>query len=39
VRRREIDGYIAMLMDMPALATLQSLLGDFIRRTTGAPVR
>ena len=39
VRRREIDGYIAMLMDMPALATLQTLLGDFIRRTTGAPVR
>ena len=36
VRRREIDGYIAMLMDMPTLATLQSLLADFIRRTTGA---
>jgi chemotaxis protein CheC len=35
VRQRNIDGYIAMLMDMPSLQALKVLLGDFIRRTTG----
>ena len=33
VRRRDITGYIAMLMDMPSLAALQTLLHDLIRRT------
>jgi len=35
VRQRNIDGYIAMLMDMPSLAALQVLLDEFIRRTAG----
>lgn len=35
VRRREIEGYIAMMMDMPSLAILQQLLAEFIRRTAG----
>jgi chemotaxis protein CheC len=38
VRRREIDGYIAMLMDLPSLEALRRLLNDFIRRTTGTSV-
>jgi chemotaxis protein CheC len=36
VRRRDITGYIAMMMDMPSLAELQRLLGDLIRRTGDA---
>ena len=36
LRRRDIDGYIAMMMDMPSLTTLQTLLSDLIRRTAGA---
>jgi chemotaxis protein CheC len=35
VKRRDIRGYIAMLMDLPALASLKLLLGELIRRTTG----
>ncbi|HYF56195.1 MAG TPA: chemotaxis protein CheX [Salinarimonas sp.] len=35
VRDRDVNGYIAMLMDMPSLAVLKGLLGDFIYRTTG----
>ena len=35
VRRRDIDGYIAMMMDMPSLAALQGLLGELIQRTMG----
>lgn len=35
VRHRNLEGYIAMLMDMPSLAALQGLLSEFIRRTTG----
>lgn len=35
VRRRDITGYIAMMMDMPSLAELQRLLADLIRRTGG----
>jgi chemotaxis protein CheC len=35
VHERDIRGYIAMLMDMPSLAALQVLLGEFIERTTG----
>ena len=37
VRERDISGYIAMLMDMPSLAALQVLLGEFIERETGQP--
>ncbi|SDC29095.1 CheC, inhibitor of MCP methylation [Sphingomonas sp. YR710] len=35
VRRRDIRGYIAMLMDMPALTILKGLLDEFIERVTG----
>jgi chemotaxis protein CheC len=35
IRQRDIRGYIAMLMDMPSLATLQVLLGEFIERMAG----
>lgn len=37
MRRRSIEGYIAMMMDMPSLAALQLLLQDLIRRTGGTP--
>jgi len=37
VNERDIRGYIAMLMDLPALAALKTLLGEFIRRATGEP--
>ena len=36
VRRRNIEGYIAMLMDMPSLEALKKLLDALIRRTGGA---
>jgi len=36
VRRRDIEGYIAMLMDLPSLAALKKLLDALIRRTGGA---
>ena len=39
VSEHDIRGYIAMLMDMPSLAALKVLLGEFIERATGAPVR
>lgn len=32
VRRRDIRGYIAMVMDLPSLATLKELLAEFIER-------
>lgn len=32
VRRRDIRGYIAMIMDLPSLATLKELLGEFIEQ-------
>ena len=35
VREHDIRGYIAMLMDMPSLAALKVLLGEFIERETG----
>jgi chemotaxis protein CheC len=35
VRHRDIQGYIAMLMDMPSLTALKLLLGEFIQRTAG----
>jgi chemotaxis protein CheC len=34
VRDRDIRGYIAMIMDLPSLAHLQALIGDFIARVT-----
>jgi len=36
IKQRDIDGYIVMLMDMPSIAALSGLLGEFIARTTGA---
>jgi len=36
LRTRNIEGYIAMMMDLPSLANLQVLLRDLIRRTSGA---
>jgi chemotaxis protein CheC len=37
VRDRDIDGFIALMMDMPSLAALQSLLREYIERETGMP--
>lgn len=33
VRQRDIDGYLAMMMDMPSLESLKSLLGHYIERS------
>lgn len=35
IRQRDIQGYIALLMDMPSLGNLKTLLGLFIERTAG----
>jgi chemotaxis protein CheC len=35
MRKRDIHGYIAMLMDMPSLVALKGLLAEFIERMTG----
>jgi chemotaxis protein CheC len=35
VRHRDIRGYIAMLMNLPSLAVLRELLGEFIARVVG----
>ena len=35
ISKRDISGYVAMLMDLPSLAALQSLLAEFIQRETG----
>ncbi|SFK84789.1 chemotaxis protein CheX [Methylocapsa palsarum] len=35
VRERDIQGYIALLMDLPSLEALKILLGEFIQRTGG----
>jgi chemotaxis protein CheC len=35
IRKRDIHGYIAMLMDMPSLVALKGLLAEFIERMTG----
>ena len=32
---RDIRGYIAMLMDLPSLAALKELIGEFIARVMG----
>jgi chemotaxis protein CheC len=34
VKQRDIRGYIAMLMDLPALISLRALIADFIGRST-----
>jgi chemotaxis protein CheC len=38
LRGRDIQGYVAMLMDVQSLAALKVLLGEFIERTTGEMV-
>jgi chemotaxis protein CheC len=38
VRQRDLQGYIAMLLDMSSLRTLQQLIDLFIERTTGRAV-
>jgi len=38
VRERDIQGYLAMLLDLPSLTTLKQLLGAFIERATGNTV-
>ena len=35
VRKHDIRGYIAIIMDLPSLATLKDLLGEFIARIVG----
>jgi len=35
VRRRNINGYIALLLDIPALAALRALLREYIARVAG----
>jgi chemotaxis protein CheC len=35
VRQRDLQGYIAMLLDMPSLLVLKQLIDSFIERTTG----
>jgi chemotaxis protein CheC len=35
VRKHDIRGYIAMILDLPSLATLKELLGEFIERVVG----
>ncbi|HWF01016.1 MAG TPA: chemotaxis protein CheX [Caulobacteraceae bacterium] len=35
IQRRDIQGYIALLMDLPSLGNLKVLLADFIVRTAG----
>lgn len=37
VKDRDLQGYIAMLMDMPSLAALTALLDDYIARAGGIP--
>jgi chemotaxis protein CheC len=38
VRKHDIRGYIAMIMDLPSLATLRELLDEFIARVVGGDV-
>ena len=37
VRQRDIQGYIAMLLDLPSLEALKDLLDAYIERTGGSP--
>lgn len=38
IRHRDIEGYIAMLLDLPSLETLKSLLAALIERTAADPI-
>ncbi len=38
VRERNVRGYIAMILDLPSLAALKVLVGEFIRRVVAEPV-
>ncbi len=38
VRRRDIQGYLAMLLDLPSLIALKELLAEFIERATTTTV-
>lgn len=35
VKQRDIQGFLAMVLDLPSLATLQKLLDAYIERSTG----
>lgn len=35
VRKRDVDGYIAMLLDMPSIAALKILVDEYIQRVSG----
>lgn len=37
VRQRDIQGYIALLMDLPSLERLKDLINDFVLRATSEP--
>ena len=37
LRKRDISGYLAMMMDIPSIAALQKLLRGWIRRMGGTP--
>ena len=39
VRQRDIDGYIAMLLDMPSIASLRDLLREYIQRVAGVSTK
>ena len=34
VSKKEIDGFVALVMDIPTLEELRGLIADFIRRST-----
>ena len=34
ISKKEIDGYVALLMDIPSLDGLRSLIADFVNRVT-----
>jgi chemotaxis protein CheC len=38
IQQRDIQGYIALLMDMPSLTNLKDLLGVFIERAAGGAI-
>jgi chemotaxis protein CheC len=39
LRHRDIEGYIAMLLDMPSIAAMQALLCEYIARVSGGASR
>jgi chemotaxis protein CheC len=38
VRQRDVEGYLAMLLDLPSLVTLKELLAEFIERMGGTTI-